>query len=50
MKFYVFKDEKTGLWRWTNYAGCGNFADTQSEAFDDALMDLAAHYSMEATA
>jgi hypothetical protein len=50
MKFYVFKDEKSGEWRWTNWAGCADFADTQREAFEAALADLALHYSMEATA
>jgi hypothetical protein len=52
MKFYVFKDPATGVWRWTTFTlpACAGFADTQREAFDEALADLEFHYSMEATA
>ena len=50
MKFYVFKIPGTTDWRWTNMAGCGNFAESQREAFDAALEDLMHHYSMEPTA
>jgi hypothetical protein len=50
MRFTVFKDPATGLWRWTNFKGCGGFADTQGQAFDSAIDDITIHYSMEATA
>jgi hypothetical protein len=50
MKFHVFKDPGSMFWRWTNFKGCGGFADTQSEAFDAAIQDLTIHYSMEPTA